>query len=51
MGSTSCKVVATAVQAASSGGGAWQRHIKSGVLLLVAGCLSRWPASASYSQP
>ena len=36
---------------ASSGGGAWRRHVKSGVLLLGAGYLSGWPASASYSQP
>jgi hypothetical protein len=41
----------SAHQAASSGGGAWRRQAKSGVLLLVAGCLSGWPASASYSQP
>jgi hypothetical protein len=50
-GSRSCKVVSTAVQAASWGGGAWQQHVKSEVLLLAAGCLSGWPASASYSQP
>jgi uncharacterized membrane protein len=30
VGPRSCKVVATAVQAASSGGGAWRRHVKSG---------------------
>jgi hypothetical protein len=41
----------SAHQAASSGGGAWRRQVKSGVILLVAGCLSGWPASASYSQP
>jgi hypothetical protein len=51
MGPRSCKVVSTAVQAASSGGGAWRRQVKSDVLLLGAGCLSGWPASASYSQP
>jgi hypothetical protein len=50
-GSRSWKVVSTAVQAASLGGVAWRRHVKSDVLLLVAGCLSGWPASASYSQP
>jgi hypothetical protein len=33
------------------GGGAWWLHVKSDVLLLGARCLSRWPASASYSQP
>jgi hypothetical protein len=43
--------VSAAVQAATSDGGAWRRHVKSDVFLLVAGCLSGWPASASYSQP
>jgi hypothetical protein len=50
MGPRSCKVVSTAVQAASSGGGAWRRHVKSDVLLPGAWYVSRWPASASYSQ-